>query len=562
MTNNQRITCLNSHIKRSPSIRHRIHPLVFVIAFLIAHANAFAAGKIKLNTQPPDVIIDQFKQLSWQPETNYFQSNSPVRVILIDPDTGEKTIILADNVEGSASKTITVKGHLTLTRPEGDLVGEDMTFNPMDHTGIIHNAKTDAYNIFLKGKVIQLLPGNILLAKDATFTTCRLKHPDYHITAKEVRVYPNGKVVGKGITFWLGPSRIISLPSLEKTFGPGVQNPIPIPGYSKQNGLALPLAGDVFMDTNRSMFYNIAIAAKQSPQGIISFAQDIAHVPPGAYPPSGQAYRASQPLGSALQPLPMMNINAPSSTLFLHRTTLYGLITKGTFVDNRERTDIQVDRLPDIGVHFGNILNSRQMNPNDPNFSEETHSVFGTSFLNPAEWIVSADINGGYFRELPDHVTSGRFSEGLNISSPLYVLANPFYIRYGMTLHSSYYTKTHTNYTLFSPEAEMDWVVRPNTLLSASYRLQQDFGKTPFLFDHKDVPHEVDFNYGCLAAHWGYNFGVRYDVQRWRAFDTILGIKKRFDCMEVGLAYHTRYEGLDVIFNLLPTGTKSTSSNQ
>jgi hypothetical protein len=80
----------------------------------------------------------------------------------------------------------------------------------------------------------------------------------------------------------------------------------------------------------------------------------------------------------------------------------------------------------------------------------------------------------------------------------------------------------------------------------------QDVGNTPFLFDQRDVRHELRLRYAFLGAHWGYDLSLKYDLERRRAYDSIFSVRRRFDCMEIGISYQTRSQGFSLILNLLP----------
>jgi hypothetical protein len=529
-----------------------------LIIAVLSPSHAKSSSKEKLPAIKPQIVtIDDFESLLFQPETGVFNSPGPVRIILEDPDTGEKTTILADDAEGTPSGNIIVKGKIQLLRAGDTLTGNSLLYSETNRIGTVSNAETNAGNVKLKGKTIQLLPGEVMLAKDASFTTCSLGRPDYHITASEVRVYPNALIKAKNITFWLGGTKVFYLPSFEKSFAHTVQNPLPLPSYSQQNGLSINLHNDFFDNPNRSGLYNITLAMKHAPQGMLSFEQDIAHTPVGAGPPYNSELNATEPLRTALEINPAFFHRESQSGVTAKRNTLFALVTADTFVDNRTRTDLRVSRLPEIGFGFYNILNRTYPDPSDPDFHGKTRSAFGTGFFSPASWMINAQLSAGYYKEVPTDTESGRFSLRLDAASPLFSIASHLCVRYGATLWSNYYTNTEDSYAMFSPEAELDWLMKKNTFIAAAYRLQQDTGKTPFVFDHKDVPHEVRLQYGFLGAHWSYGLNIHYDVQRWRAYDTEMEITKRFDCMEIGLSYRTRYEGLNIILNLLPAKPKS-----
>ena len=106
-------------------------------------------------------------------------------------------------------------------------------------------------------------------------------------------------------------------------------------------------------------------------------------------------------------------------------------------------------------------------------------------------------------------------------------------------------------YNLFSPEAELDYLPTSTTRLGIAYRFSDDAGRTPFVFDHLDVRHELRL----LAQTGGpYAFGLetKFDLERSRAYDSELALLRNFDCMQVGIAYRLRTQQFSLIFNLLP----------
>ena len=110
-----------------------------------------------------------------------------------------------------------------------------------------------------------------------------------------------------------------------------------------------------------------------------------------------------------------------------------------------------------------------------------------------------------------------------------------------------------------APEAELAILLRPNTLIGAAYKHQFDFGATPFVFDRLDVAHEMRLRYGFFGAHWAYDTVVKYDLEKFRAYDSVFAIRRRLDCMEYGVQYHTRNQGFSLILNLLPGIKKEMS---
>jgi hypothetical protein len=114
---------------------------------------------------------------------------------------------------------------------------------------------------------------------------------------------------------------------------------------------------------------------------------------------------------------------------------------------------------------------------------------------------------------------------------------------------------------LISPEFELDYLLGHSVLIGAAYSYFREFGATPFVFDHKDVTHEARLRYGYLGGRWAYDFNMFFDLERHRSYDSQLSVRKRFDCMEVGIGYSQRSQGISLILNLLPPTPNKTAPN-
>lgn len=527
--------------------------LAGVAICICAGISGLAAGR---PTAPPayhpgNITIDQFQELEWQPENNYMHSPGPVRITMEDALTGEKTVLIADDAEGSPSGDITVHGNIRLEKQQGALTGRSLLWHNTTQSGTVLDARTSISQIDLRGKKIEILPDHSLKAYDASFTTCTLIHPDYHITARDVRISSDRKVKAHNITFYLGRSKVFVLPYFERSFKHSVSNPLPLPSYSKEGSISIRLNNDLITEPSRTFMYDLSLSIRRAPQGIVAYEQDIIPSDPNRHPPQAQRDTAANPLRSALELTPGMLADPNNSPDMTPRNTLYGLLSAGIYVNNRRRTDLRVSRLPEIGISARNIMHRTIIDPADPNMHSKVPNVFGIGFFQPSNWLINADASVGYFQERPTHTEQTRMGFRMDATSPIFMIKNPLYVRYGATVWSNYYSNGNA-YTLLAPEVEMDYLLRSNTMINVAYRIQQDFGRTPFLFDRKDVAHEVRLGYGFLGARWAYDMGLHYDVQRWRAYDSSYAIRRRFDCMEIGVAYHTRSQSFNFILNLLP----------
>lgn len=498
------------------------------------------------------VTLDRCKVLVWRPEDNQFHSPGSVRIRLTDTLAGETTTILADDAEGSPASEIRVRGNLRLERKEGLLLGRALVYHPDDGTGTIADATANASGLILRGDRIDMLTGRSLRAVNASFTTCTLDHPEYHISAREVRLDPTtGRVVAKNLNFWLGNVRLLSLPSMSRNFRQGVTNPIPLPSYTKENGVQIHLRDELLSSPADLLSYDAAISLRKVPQGYLAYECDLGHTPTDAASPRGRLDTLAQPLRGALEPNPALLPETGTGDVGPRRTTFYALAASRLYAENKKRVDMQVSRLPEVGVRWYNLENRPALEAAGSTRYPQVASALGRAFLSPANWLMDAEASVGYFRENPSDEETTRLGTRADAISPLFAIAGPVYLRYGATFWGNAYGNGNL-YGLLAPEVEMDALLRPNTMIGAAYRYMQDFGHTPFLFDARDVRHELRLKYAFTGTRWAYDLGVNFDLERKRAYDTMFSFRRRFDCMEVGLGYRTRSQSLAIILNLLP----------
>jgi hypothetical protein len=537
-------------------------PLLLIALFWIARP---AAGQQIKPVTPRigEVTIDRFKELQWHPETNYFNSPGSVRITIVDLDTGQKTVLIADDAEGTPGGDIVVKGRLRLERQEGIVTGRAGTYHGDTQTGEVLDAEARVAGALLRGAKVELITDakgrRVLRAVGGYFTTCVKTRPDYHITAREIRVRSDRRVSAKGVGFYLGSVKLITLPSLEKNFSHTVESPVPLPGYSRENFLSMRFRNSVTEEPKTYFAYDIAVSLKHTPSGTLHYEQDLGQPGPDEAPPRTRQFAITEPQRTALETTPAL-LAGTGQEPERRRTTLYGLLTTNTFVYNRQRTDLQISRLPEVGISLRNILN-RQPVINTEGAGPRAPSVFRAGFFSPANWLMNAEVGVGYMRERPTGAEAIRLGARADATSPLFYVTGPLYVRYGATAWANLYGNGNA-YTLLAPEAEIDALLGRDSLIGVGYRYQKDFGKTPFLFDRRDVRHELRLRYSYLGSAWAYDTEIKYDLERVRAYDSLFSIRKRFDCMEIGLAYRTRSQGISLIFNLLPTAPTRVITRQ
>ncbi len=511
-------------------------------------------AKLKAPERRLDAItLEEFRAVSWRPRDNSFKTNDPVRILLEDTRTHERVVLEADDAEGTPEGDIVVRGHLRLSREEGAIEGRALHYKAADQTGSVSDARAQMGSARVEGKQIELLPNERLKATDSRFTLCACKRPDFHLTAHEIVISASGRVSAKRIGFFVGGTRLFSLPTFTRTFRQQSQSPLPMmPAYTKNGGIEGRIRDDIINTPDTFLDYSIRLATKDSPDGAIDFERDLTRQGTDAAPPRLRVLTAKQPLRAALEAAPALIEGEPQATEFgSRRASLYTLLHVDQYVYNRKHTNLQLSRLPEVGFAVRNLLN-RTLPEDDPTSKRPpSQTAFGKGVFSPAEWLINAEVGVGWLREMPTRVERGRLGLRADASSPLFRFLDPIYFRYGGFASAAAYDDGNA-YTILSPEVEADVFLNRNTLIGVGFRYAQEFGQTPFLFDRLDVRNEMRLRYSVVRSTWGYDVSVNYDMDRVRAYDTIFSVRRRFDCMEVGLSYQTRAQNLGLIFNLLP----------
>lgn len=557
-------------------------------------------------TAPPKIqgpiTIRKFQHLQWSPDGNYVRSQGSVEAVETDPTTNATTTLSADSLDynlttGLINATGNVKavyttpkaaqptiltaqdvtyntntgqvnarGGVQLQREDlGQFTGQELQYSFTARTGYVTNAVLTSDVLRLKGDRIEALADGSYLLTNGTFTTCIRARPDYHVRARQLKVSPNQYVSAKGITFYAGATPLITLPTLRRSLRDSSNAPTPIPGYNKTDGLTLRMADTPIVEPHQTLDYDVRVNFRRLPTGFVAYQGDIRRNNPNTLPPHGLLPYLNDPLRGFLETLTPPTYREYAESHFeqdyVKRTSLFALLQNDQFVYNRLRNDIRVSRYPEVGLHFANILGHGQVSPPTsptpkPGSTEappappvgSTEQVIQR--IPNAPLLLDAYLSAAQIHERPSDVTAGRFGLRTNIASQPFLLGRRLSLRAGVTDWLHVYT-TGTAYNLVAPEIALSYVPTRTSLFGVAYRYLADTGNTPFLFDRRDIRHELRFQYQ-VGGPWAFGVLTRIDLERSRAYDTEFAVLRNFDCMQVGVTYRTRSQSFNVIFSLLP----------
>lgn len=488
--------------------------------------------------------IDAFQNIIWQPEDNYFLSPGAVRITLSGLDDGEEIILNADDAEGRPSGEILVRGNVSVRRRDAILTGTSLRFDAVRRTGSMKRAEARVSVLTLTGSEINMAEYGALEAQQARLTTCSCQQPHYFLSAQELRLTPTRKVTARQVRLVVAGRTLLVIPYMEKTFTDRVESPFPLPNYSKETGPKFRLASEVLSSPRSSLRYDGSISLRRPPFGNVAFERALGKPNAEVPPPTLRKSVLDAPFAEALETFPMAGSSPVDYSK--HRRVLFAVAGTNEYIYHRVRTDLRVSRLPELGlVAYQSGRSSGASAGSAAWTTYDRFSYFG-------------ELTGGYYQENTTDTKSARTQLRLGAASPNVLLARNLSFRLGMDARGALYGSGET-YTVVAPQAELVWRVRPEMALSVAGIHRTYSGRTPFVFDRLDTRNEVRLRYDGDYPRWGLGLQVAYDADRWRAYDTSFSVVHKLDCMEFGLSYRTRSQGLGVVLNLLPG--KAASEN-
>ncbi len=176
--------------------------------------------------------------------------------------TVEDVVISADaliaNLETGA---VVAQGNVSLEVKGQSIAAEQLDFNVNTHFGVLTNAATDYTGPLVLGSIhlgaqrVEGDPSTFLRAKEAFLTTCNKPEACLHLTADEVSVFLNDKIVGRQVSVWAGIYELFTLPyfliSLRER---QVTRVIPLVGYNDVEGWYVKTAYSYFVNDDQHGF--------------------------------------------------------------------------------------------------------------------------------------------------------------------------------------------------------------------------------------------------------------------------------------------------------------------
>ncbi len=150
--------------------------------------------------------------------------------------------VRADRMQLDVSQNVLIAdGNVVFNDQDQEVRSESLTFNldreegSFGKTSMAFTSSAMRGKIYVKGRELASNPKSLVL-KDASFTTCDLPDPHYHLEAREVKVYLDDRIEARNVSYWEGKWRLFVWPFLVIPIKE--QNAFEFPrfGYSKEFG--------------------------------------------------------------------------------------------------------------------------------------------------------------------------------------------------------------------------------------------------------------------------------------------------------------------------------------
>jgi len=179
----------------------KIFHLLFAICFLLSQTGLVLAqnsnGSVELNGDTVEYSVDG----------NLVIARGNVVII-----HGE-TIMECDYLEFSRDTHLAkAEGNVRLKSPQGEITGNEITFNFKTMTGDIYGARIYSYPYYGSARKISRVSDDKIELTDGYVTTSDYDKPEYRITSKKIDIYPGEKLIARNSWVVLGEMRTAYVP--------------------------------------------------------------------------------------------------------------------------------------------------------------------------------------------------------------------------------------------------------------------------------------------------------------------------------------------------------------
>ncbi len=466
----------------------RLFLFIFVFAILASYTNAqssTAAVQPDLNSW---LIADEINATQKGALTE-FTATGNVRIILPDITlnaTSFHGVYDSDKKEVVEGKMDNIEGSYTINN------------STMYQTTITYH---------LKARTIVIAKESNTRMEDASITTCRELHPHYHLNMRSGEISPDGLLLAKRVSFYLGNTRLLTIPSIKQnmtgsngnsSFPSVILKYNPEDGVNIQGKIRLPVIDD---STTLQLFSQIGTT------GIFRGEAELAHK--FALPHTTSAVHVSLTVSK--------NKEISANNLELNDIT------------NTTLSHLTLNKYPALNVSLDSLpLGS---------------SLPGTTLR------LGGSV--GNYREEPSHVSGSRSQAWGVIGSRSYKIGE-VHTHADVGYQLAAYSGGHHHSVLATQITFETNPLGPQGYGNVTYIQRIEAGSTPYQFDRVLVARELYSEIELpVSKDRRYKLAVwdRYDLDKERLRSVNLTATYNEDCISYGLTYDFASSNFGVGFN-------------
>ncbi|MFH1305441.1 MAG: LptA/OstA family protein, partial [Candidatus Omnitrophota bacterium] len=115
-------------------------------------------------------------------------------------------------VVDTKTREVLCEGNVRIENPKGVMTGDRIRYDLLRKRGEIISGEIEAFPWFGSAEESKRVGMNEYVLQEGHITTCDLNTPHYRIKAKQIKVFPNDKVIAKNVTFYIDEVPTLWLP--------------------------------------------------------------------------------------------------------------------------------------------------------------------------------------------------------------------------------------------------------------------------------------------------------------------------------------------------------------
>lgn len=477
---------------------HDLRRLFVIVCLIFAVSPAIRAEETAIVL--PNQIHLAADDFEFGMDLRSFSAEGKVRIVR-DTD-----VITADRVTGDLmTGDISATGNVHFISADRTLTGESFIYNYQTRNGVAHSASGTAGPLFFSGSEIKAEDGIYHIAK-ATFTTCNLAKPHYHLAAKEIIIEPGKQVTAYKVSIYIMGTKIISAPKYKIGLakGSGSKSLLPSIGYSGRFGYFTSYSFDLDKGPKTDSSLELRLSSKFGVQGGLMYDRINGH---------------------------------PYFARLTYREPAYGGASPDTVIS----------RLPEIGarIYSNPVMRSRSVDRDPLRITQQYLGPDGPIAGARRFTTISEFTAGEYVEKSRERVGAGRVDARILASyDPLTRGSNITFSPAAFLRYSAY--SGGNTYGVAAVKLAAGKRLAKSTYASLAYTANATIGRTPFAFDQVEIRDEISGALFLKISDVKVFVGERYDIAKGKIFDTTIVLSKTFHCIESSLTWRGRFRDVSL----------------